>query len=481
MIITTTRHGRTARDAKFLLAHLSRQDGQVSRVAHIRAPVFTETEALAYMQALRDGSRATVAFHHISLSPSAPLTEEQREEAVARVLAALEAEDHAHVVWEHSEKARRGLDVDRHYHIVVGHVGPDGRALDDSQSYARLEAVARSLEFDFGHDRTTSRRTEKVATELERIGRPDVAAHVRDERPPELPRSSISSRQRARAERLGVSLPDVREAVRNAWATSDSSLAFRAALAEAGFGAEKGDKPGVWVVTGKDGKTLGALDRLAGEKRRVVAARMQQQEDHHDPADTTKPASHASPEGDIRRGQRRQGSRRGAGSAAFPSRSDGTGTRFAAGRSDRPADNDTADAGDHAVLNRGAGHPYRRRQAALAISVLTRAAKSCAAHKAARYLRRRLRPHARDMVAVHRLARINLDEIRHLAEEIGRRAALFLTSLQRPVTPRDALRIRLRAAQSHSAPGRRSDGAAAFCKRLDHDTENPTPTYRPRF
>lgn len=480
MIVTTTRHGRTARDTKFLLAHLSKQDGQVSHVVHIGAPVSTEAEALAYMQALRDGSRATVAFHHITLSPSAQLTDEQRAEAVARVLAAMGAEHHAHVVWEHSEKARRGRDIDSHYHIVVGHVGPDGRALDDGQSYARLEAAARSLEFDFGHDRTASRRTEAVATELERIGRLDVAAHVRDGRPPEPPQSAMSSHQRARAERIGVSLPDVREAVRKAWATSDGPVALRAALAETGLGVEEGDKPGVWIVTGQDGQTLGALDRLAGEKRRVVAVRMQQ-EDHHEPADAANPARHESLESDLRRSERGQGSGRGAGPAACSSQSDGTGRRLAAGRGDRLADNHPADARGNACGDRGVGRSYRRGRIALAIPALARATRISTEHRAARYLRRRLRPRGRDMVAVHRLTRIDLDEIRRLAEEIGRRAALFLTSIQRPVTPRDALRMRLRMAQAASRPGRRSGGAAAYCKGPDCDAENPTPTYRPRF
>ncbi|MDX8480785.1 hypothetical protein RFN28_20290 [Mesorhizobium sp. VK24D] len=106
--MTTVRDGRTRRDTRYLLAHLSRQDNQRSRVIEIAAPVVTdEAAALDYMSALRDGSRATVAFHHLSLSPSQPLTHEQRDEAVARVLSALGAEDHARVVWEHAGKGRR--------------------------------------------------------------------------------------------------------------------------------------------------------------------------------------------------------------------------------------------------------------------------------------------------------------------------------------------------------------------------------------
>ena len=70
------------------------------------------------------------------------------------------------------EKARRGADVDQHFHLVLAHVGPDGKALRDSNSYRKLEAVARTLEVDFGHALTASRRTAAVAAELERIAAP---------------------------------------------------------------------------------------------------------------------------------------------------------------------------------------------------------------------------------------------------------------------------------------------------------------------
>lgn len=475
MIVTTKRHGRTRRDTRSLLAHLSRQDGQRSRAIHVAAPVTTAPEALDYMQALRDGSRATVAYHHISLSPSQPLTDEQREEAVTRILAAFGAEDHAHVLWEHAGKPRRGADTHTHYHLVVAHVGPDGKALDDSRSYVRLEAVARSLEADFGHDRTPSRRTAAVAAELERTGRPDVATLVRDEAPPEPPQAAMSSRQRARAERHGISLPDVRVAVRKAWEQSDSPAALRAALAEHGLGLAAGDKAGVWLVVMEDGTTLGALDRLAGQRRREVTSRMQKA-----PTDDPDPtARDARPAGDIRRGPREPRSRRVLDPALDASGPRPAGRRKSVAGSDGPAGDHPADAGTDIAGDRGVG----RADTALAVAALARAARDEGTRRELRRLQRLYRPRGRDVLDARRLARVDLDELRRMAEDLARSWAAFLTRPSGPLVPppqtrpdtdpRAALRARLRDAAA--APRR-----AEPVPRPDEDDE-PARTYRPRF
>ena len=73
MILTAVRHGRTPRDARNLIAHLSKDVGQESRVVRIGGvPVPDADAACGYMAAMRDGSMATVAFHHLSISPSRP-------------------------------------------------------------------------------------------------------------------------------------------------------------------------------------------------------------------------------------------------------------------------------------------------------------------------------------------------------------------------------------------------------------------------
>lgn len=474
MIVTTTRHGRTARDARCLLAHLSKQDGQRSRVVTIAAPVQSASEALDYMQALRDGSRATVACHHLSLSPDQPMTDEQRDEAITRVLAAMGAEDHAHVVWEHAGKDRRGRDIDTHYHIVVAHVGPDGRALDDGRSYVRLEAAARSLEFDFGHGITTSRRAAAVATQLDRLGRQKVAARVRGEAPPEPPASAMSSRQRARSTRHGIDLPDVRDVVRQAWAASDGAAALRAALAEHGLAVAPGDKPGVWIVTGPEGVTLGSLDRLSGERRQAVAKWMQQ-EDFRDSADTAA-ARHAGTQGDLRRSPRRPRSGRGSGPVAVLAGASGSGRVESAPGSDGPVERHPEQPGNDLESDRGIGGSRRRHiQENLTVAMFALAARDHHIRRAPWQVRWRRQPRLRHLQEARRLARLDLDELRRVAEEIGRRIMAFLVGT---VEPRRETRSEALARLRREYEARARRHVTAIVTASDSD---PVPAYRPHF
>lgn len=277
MILTTKRHGRTQRDVRNLVAHLNKQIGQQSRVVRIgNVPLSNVDDAMAYMAAMRDASRATVAMHHISISPRIHLTAEQIDEAVRRILSAMGAEDHAYVLWQHSEKARAATDIaDEHYHLVVGHTGPDGRALNDSMSFVRLEAAARTLEADYGEELTPSRMTKSVMKELRRIGRDDVADMLTV--PPTPPTSAMTSRTRAKADRLGLDLPEAQAAVRTAWTASDSPAAFRTALSVSGFEVRPGTRPNVFVII-KGGVEVGTLDRIVKLKRAAVAARMKEKE-----------------------------------------------------------------------------------------------------------------------------------------------------------------------------------------------------------
>lgn len=279
MIITTVSHGRTPRDTANLLRHLERQDGQRSRVVAVDwSPADDARGALRAMELLRDGSKAEIAFHHLTVNPRTRLTAEQRDVVVARITRALGAQEHARIVWEHDDKGRSGDGADHHFHLVLGHVGPTLRALDMGHSYARLEAVARGIEHDLGETMTPSRRGRSVAARLRQAGREDVAQAVETSAGTELPRSATSSRARARADRMGLRSPqEARQAVEAAWAASDTGQALKAALAASGLALEPGRKAGVWLVT-QDGAPIGALDRLARVPGAAVEARMRQLE-----------------------------------------------------------------------------------------------------------------------------------------------------------------------------------------------------------
>jgi hypothetical protein len=280
LIIETVAHGRTGRDTENLYNHLFAEDGQTVRVIAIEnVAARTAKEAFRVMELIRDGSKkALIAFHHIPICPSRRISEEQRDEIVHRILKAFAAEEHPWVLLEHDGKKRATADAtDNHFHLVLGHPGPDLKALDVKGSYAKLEAVARSLEMDWGVELLTpTRRHKAVAAAARSLGREDVAKAVlaaMPDDPKDLPRSAMSSRTRARAARHGIDLPKECVRIAEAYHSADSGKAVRAALESLGFQLMRGDKEGVWLVV-KDDIVLGALDRLVRDKRAIVAARM---------------------------------------------------------------------------------------------------------------------------------------------------------------------------------------------------------------
>ena len=162
--------------------HLAKSDGQTVRTVATVAltPGLSLTDSLTDLRAFSGLSmRAQIGFHHLTINPARQWTTAQRDEAVQRILTELGAADHPWLLVEHSGKKRAlpGGDA-AHWHLAVAHVGADGKALDMRSSYARLEAVARACEHDFGEPLTPSRRPAAVIGRLRRAGREDVAQRL---------------------------------------------------------------------------------------------------------------------------------------------------------------------------------------------------------------------------------------------------------------------------------------------------------------
>ena len=87
--------------------------------------------------------------------------------------------------------------------------------------------------------------------------------------------SAMSSATRQRAKRAGVNLPLAKADVTAAWAKTQEIVAFKAALAAAGYTIEAGKKANVWIVADKDGNTIGTVDRLHRKKRHEVQQLME--------------------------------------------------------------------------------------------------------------------------------------------------------------------------------------------------------------
>lgn len=285
MIVQHTRHGRCARDAKNLAAHLLRADENeaVEVVAIVGLAATDLGEAFAAMRRLAPSGSA--AFHHISLSPSATCEVTDLREDATRLLTEMvgDAAGHPHVLVIHTKRSAAGR-AERHAHLVVSHWGLDRKGVDDSWLHLRLERVAREVEFDRGQPLTPGRHDKALVRALVARGRPEVAQAVRTAGSGPPPRSATTSEGRQRLRRAGVSDVAVRVAVRAAWAASEGINGLRAALAKAGLSVAVGTKADVWTVTAADGVFSGALDRILRLPRTVVADRMRIIDDVATPA-----------------------------------------------------------------------------------------------------------------------------------------------------------------------------------------------------
>lgn len=179
MIITQNRHGLFHDDGDILHDYVFRDELKPPRLVGVFNIIGeTPCRAMRAMEMMRDASRASIAFQHITINPKHSLSEQQRDLAVSRVLEALGAEKHGYVLVEHFKERHVRDRADHHFHLVLAHVGPDLKALDMFHSFARLEAVARSLEIDFGEELTPTSQPKAVAYFARGMGRDDVADRI---------------------------------------------------------------------------------------------------------------------------------------------------------------------------------------------------------------------------------------------------------------------------------------------------------------
>jgi len=288
MIGQIVRHGRTKKDVKNLHAHLIKGAGTRFEVLNSAAPDLQE--AMSDMIVARDGSRADSAFLHISLSPSRDMTDDELRKTAEIVMKHFNADEHQAVLVIH-EKDRANDNGNRHAHLVLGRVGPDGDVLLSGFDKIKLETAVRIAEFELGEPSVLGRHHKSAIKWLQANGRDDVAqymiaAHSNNS---EKPTSSASPAVRQKIERTtGKDLNSISSDVRDAWEKSDNGQSFAAALTNTGLTVKTGKKDGVFVIM-DNGQEIGALDRLLKEKRAAVKSKMGDFQNDN----TTKPDSQA--------------------------------------------------------------------------------------------------------------------------------------------------------------------------------------------
>jgi hypothetical protein len=246
----------------------------------------------AFEDARLAGSR--YGIRHWTINPGEPCDRKAAERAVARLAREFGFDPRTTVIVEHQKRRADGQGYDVHWHVAVPEYDPvRRRVLNSRWDRPRHEKIARILEAELGHQFTQGAHARAVAQALEAEGRNDVARALKDagHLDGSRPRASFDSDRHQQAKRTGVSLPEARAAVRNAWQQSDGPEALNAALAERGLQARPGDKAGTWiVVSAADGQFIGAVHRLAGVRIADVRARLSTStETDHDPERSRRP------------------------------------------------------------------------------------------------------------------------------------------------------------------------------------------------
>lgn len=266
-------HGRTKKDTRYLIAHLLK-DKDV-RIEFINSAASGLPEILRDMEISRDSTRADAAFMHMYLSPARHMTDVELRRAAKVVVSHLGGTEHQAALVYHG-KDRRGGDGDRHLHIVLGRVGPEGEMLPHGFDVIKMETAVRIAEYELGEQPTLGRHHASAVQWLQKNGREDVASRLIEAfgEDPEKPKSMASPGKRKELERLGINTSVARDQVQAAWTLSDSPKSFAAALAEVGLTAEPGRKDGVWIV--KAGEVeIGSLDRIIKDaKRKEISQKM---------------------------------------------------------------------------------------------------------------------------------------------------------------------------------------------------------------
>lgn len=105
MIITHDPHRPGSGSREVLHDYILRSDGMPPVVIGVFNTIGkTPAEAMRCMELMRDASRASIAFQHITINPRHNLSEHQRDLAVSRILRMLGAEDHSYVLVEHHKE-----------------------------------------------------------------------------------------------------------------------------------------------------------------------------------------------------------------------------------------------------------------------------------------------------------------------------------------------------------------------------------------
>lgn len=237
--------GVVEHDGHFALAvHLAKIDeNETIAVETFGLAAETIADALDELKFMATGCRSHKPLLHAWVSPSISysLSDWQRHRETFESEFGLSGFPHVEVT---HRKFGDGGRTSEHKHLIYLRIGLDGKAVRMSHSGARIEKISRICEVRNGERLTSGRFNDSVIAHLEHEGLNDVAlAMTRAGLAETRANSAPSSAERAMTERLGdMATDEVWRRAANAWTSSDSGIAFQAALNEGGLRLAMGDK-----------------------------------------------------------------------------------------------------------------------------------------------------------------------------------------------------------------------------------------------
>ena len=268
-------------------ARIAVASGHTSTADHVFAG--SKNEAIHVLQGtrqdledmVRDAGAAVkkYAFRHYKLSPYEDTTRAQVLELAADIAAEFGFDVARCVLVEHEKARADDQACGRHWHLLAPEWDPvRRRVLDASWMRPRQEKLGRLAELRMGHAGVKGRWNTAVERQLRAEGMHAEADALAPLAQGDRPEAAFTGIRHQAAARSGLSLPQARLAVAEAWRRGDTAAARMAAVRDLGLQVRPGDKPGIWVVetAGEAPVLLGALHRLVKEPRATVAAIMEE-------------------------------------------------------------------------------------------------------------------------------------------------------------------------------------------------------------
>ncbi|GEM15772.1 hypothetical protein [Gluconobacter oxydans] len=265
------------------------KSGPHALIKHIFAG--KDNEAIAVLQggrhmvqAAHEDAKAagrTYSNRHFSVSPEEATTRDQAQQVFRSIADEFGFDLADATVVEHHKARQDGQGYERHWHVIVPELRPDGTALDSKFMRARQEKLGRLAEIRLGHPITHGKHDKAVLKALERDSLPEAQAFADILRWREFgpgagePKSAYSSETHQILKRHGLSTPAIKAAISAAWATrsEEIGLSFRGVLHHVGIDLVPGKRPGAWVAV-VDGVEVTALHRLLKVKSSEVESEM---------------------------------------------------------------------------------------------------------------------------------------------------------------------------------------------------------------